>query len=527
MNKITHTIEEIPIEEIVVPITHPRRDPGDLKNLDESIQRKGLLELITVTRGVDGIPQVVDGTRRLTILASRGEKTILCKVLGPMDQAQITITAYEINNERKSLNPIEQALHIQTMQESFGYSLRDLEVLGYGSPSKTSQTLKLLTTAELVQKNVSCGRLTVAHGVELSKITDKKQQEKMTKQVIDFELSAKRTGIKVEKFLKKSKKPILKKYTIPEGDIPGVYFKDSKDMSELPDKSVHFVVTSSPYHVGQEYEKSFSYQEHWENIQRVADELARVLVAGGIIAINVADIHNFRGPKGNNDFPQIMLVGHVYQKFFSKHGIYLTDMIAWVKSRSTFTKDIPRLWSDKLPHTGYRIINNHEPVYIFRKKGERELPSEEIILKSHISKAEWDQWAPGIWMIDRVRKMDGHPAMFPEELVRRLVRMYSYEGDVVLDPFLGSGTTVKVARELGRQAYGYERLEQYKEVIMKKLGIDPAPETYSMVDYMKQSLALNISTDMDSFLEPSAESKSCKPHFFSSEGFADGLLTRI
>jgi DNA modification methylase len=93
-------------------------------------------------------------------------------------------------------------------------------------------------------------------------------------------------------------------------------------------------------------------------------------------------------------------------------------------------------------------------LYIFRKKGERQAPAEETALKSYISKEEWSQWASGVWMIDRVRHVKGHPAIFPDELVRRLVLMFSFEEDIVVDPFLGSGTTVKVARELNRQGIG-------------------------------------------------------------------------
>jgi DNA modification methylase len=114
-------------------------------------------------------------------------------------------------------------------------------------------------------------------------------------------------------------------------------------------------------------------------------------------------------------------------------------------------------WSDKTPHTGYRITINYEPVYIFRKLGEREEPSEDIKARSRITKEQWDQWASGVWQINHVHEMKGHPAIYPDELVSRLVQMFSFEGDLVLDPFLGSGTTIKVARELNRQGIGYER----------------------------------------------------------------------
>jgi DNA modification methylase len=150
--------------------------------------------------------------------------------------------------------------------------------------------------------------------------------------------------------------------------------------------------------------------------------------------------------------------------------------------------DVSKLLNDKTPHTGYRILISHDPIYIFRKKGEREIPSEEVVLNSRITKEEWGRWASGIWMISQVHEMKGHPAIYPDELVYRLVRMFSYEGDLVLDPFLGSGTTVKVARELNRDAIGYERELQYKPVIAKKLGVEIAAAKESMAEYAHRSM---------------------------------------
>jgi DNA modification methylase len=233
-----------------------------------------------------------------------------------------------------------------------------------------------------------------------------------------------------------------------------------------------------------EYEKGITYTEHWENVKAVLEEASRVLVPGGIMAINVDDIHNYKGDKGKNDFSQIQLVGHKYQSYLRRHQVYLKDQIIWVKQTNAHSRDISKILTDRTPHTSYRILISQEPVYIFRKKGERQIPSEQISLNSRITKEEWSQWAPGVWIIDHVRKSQGHPAIFPDELVYRLVRMFSYEGDTVLDPFLGSGTTIKVARALGREAIGYEREIQYKPVIMEKLGVsekDIKPE--SIVGY--------------------------------------------
>jgi DNA modification methylase len=395
------------------------------------------------------------------------------------------------------------------MIDDFGFTLNELELKGYGSPAKISGQLKLLDLPESVQNRIQQRKLTAAHGRALVKLKTSKEQEKMAKQIADFDLTAKRTEIRIDRYLKKGqRKSVPAKQMVPAGDIPGVYFKDSRDMSELPDKSVHLIVSSPPYYVGMEFEKGMTYAEHWENIHAVSTECARVLVPGGIMALNVGDIYNFRGVKGNNDFTQIQLVGHKYQGFLRKHQIFLTDIIIWVKSTNAFGQDMSKSFSEKTPHTAYRIFINHDPVYIFRKKGEREVPSEEIALKSRLTKKEWALCASGIWLIDLRRKSEGHPSIYPDELVIRLIKMFSYEGDTVLDPFLGSGTTIKVARELNREGIGYEREAQYKAVIIKKLGLETGKAQLqggeSMIDYSHRMLAAD-GYDADSFSEKKPE----------------------
>ncbi|MBI9084469.1 MAG: site-specific DNA-methyltransferase, partial [Desulfobacterales bacterium] len=257
---------------------------------------------------------------------------------------------------------------------------------------------------------------------------------------------------------------------VPSGDVPGVYFKDARNMSELPDECVHLVATSPPYFVGKEYEKGMTWDEHLENIRAVMDECGRVLVPGGIIAINVGDITNFKGPKGKNDRSYNELMAHRFQSFLRKHNILFTDTVIWTKRPAWATRHNDL--RDETPHCSYRIMDNWEPIYIGRKKGNRQIPSDDIVLQSKLTREQWMTYVNALWDIEPNRVAPhGHPSTYPDELVNRLVRMFSYVGDTVLDPFLGSGTTVKVARELAREAIGYERELQYKAAIMKKLGL--------------------------------------------------------
>ena len=485
-------IIDVPMEKLAVPVSHPRRNRGDLETLQKSIRKNGLLEPLTVCKSnEDGFYMVIDGTRRLTSLAEFGWKAVPCILVKSMPLGEIAHFAYEKNMERRSLSPIEIALHLKSMKEKYGYSLRDLDALGYGSPALTSQKIRLLDLPAKVKEMIEDEKLTMSHGVALLKLENDKQQEKKAKHAYDFGWSAKRLETNINDFLKKGKKAHKEKVRLPEGDIPGVYFKDSKDMSELPEQSVHLIVASPPYCVGMEFEKGISYKEHWENMQEVVKESARVLVPGGIIALNVGDIHNYKGPDGKAKHSQIELVGHKYQSYLRRHNVYLSDIIIWVKRTQAMSQDVSKAWSDKTPHTGYRILLNHEPIYIFRKQGEREIPSEDAALNSRITKEEWSHWVAGIWKINTVRRNEGHPAIYPDELVQRLIKMFSYEGDSVLDPFLGSGTTIKVARELGREGIGYEREVQYKPVIMQKLGLtEDALQQESMLGYAKKSVAL-------------------------------------
>ena len=421
-------------------------------------------------------------TEELRSLNPWGIESISCIVLEGYKPATAAHQSFVLNNERDQLNNIEIAVHIKKMKETFGYSHKDLEMMGYGSKATISKWLTLLTLPNEVKDQIASGELTKAHGEVLLKLGDPKKIKKTADMAISGEWSARQTNTTVEQHLKKAQKAAEKQAPaekISDQEVPGVYFKDAKSMSELPVESTGLIVTSPPYNVGMEFEKGVSYDEHIGNITAVLAECARVLVAGGTMCINVGDILKFRGVKGNNSFTQIQPMAHIYPKMLRKHGVYLIDQIIWVKDSTPFTQDVSAIYSEKTRHTEYRIITRHEPVLIFRKNGVRSAPSEAVELESRLSREEWKMYAPSVWKIDRVRKTDGHPTIFPDELVARLIKMYPYIGETVLDPFLGSGTTVKVARELGRDGVGYERDLRYKGTIMKRLGVmeEVKPET--------------------------------------------------
>jgi len=496
-------IENLPINSLVIKY-HPRNTLGNIESLQGSIKRDGLQEPLFVYDVGDNQYAVIDGVRRLAAIQEFGWQSVPCLINKGMDASDAAHLSYVKNTERNSLNPIEIALHLKAMIDEFGYTHRELELKGYGSPAKISGQLKLLDLPESIQKKIQDDELTSAHGRELVKLPTKKEQEKMAKQIKDFDMSAKRTEIHIARYLAKGKKKIKKtKEQIPSPDIPGVYFKDSRDMSELPNKSVHLIVSSPPYGVGMEYEKGVTYDELLEMLKGVMNECARVLIPGGVMALNVGDIHNFKGSKGKNDYTQIQLMAHRYQSFLRKHRIYLKSHITWVKSK-LWTKRPEIFFDEDTVHTSYKVLDIFEPVYIFRKEGKREVPSEDVVLRSKLTKEQWKAWVPNVWEITPVKNMEGHPSIYPDELVHRLIKMYSYEGDIVLDPFLGSGTTVKVAQELNRDGIGYEREIQYKPVIMKKLGLVPERDVIKASGTMAEFFERALQPDGKD-VEPSVE----------------------
>ena len=370
MKQKKQEVKEVGLGQLEVQY-HPRKDLGDIEKLQGSIKRDGLQEPLLVYEIGEGRFAIIDGCRRFKAVQELGWKVVPCLIKNDIKPAEAAHLSYVRNTEREGFNPIEIAGHMKAMRDTFGFSLRDLELKGYGTPPSIANKIKLLDLPEAVQSQIRKGELTVAHGLSLLKLSNQKEMERMAKRIVEFEMSAKRAELQIDILPGKGQEERgqsgWRRFRQPI--FPGVYIKDARDMSELPDKSVHLVVTSPPYFVGMEFEKGMTYAEHWENIDAVMDECARVLVPGGIMALNVADIHNFKGVKGNNDYTQVQLVGHKYQGFLRKHQIHLTDLIVWVKSTKAYARDISKAYSEKMPHTAYRIVISHEPVYIFRKKG--------------------------------------------------------------------------------------------------------------------------------------------------------------
>ncbi len=254
-----------------------------------------------------------------------------------------------------------------------------------------------------------------------------------------------------------------------------VVIGDSRRMIEAADESVHLVVTSPPYPMVAIWDDFFtdvsasSYDAMHEYLNQTWREVERVLVPGGIACINIGDATRTRDG-----------IFHLYPNHsriienFEKLSFVTLPYILWKKptTKPHYKGKGAFLGSGFLPPNAY-VTLDMEYILIFRKGPPRSFPPKDPDrYKSRFTKRERDEWFSQVWKVQGVRQnVDGlerRVAAFPEEIPRRLIRMFSVLGDLVLDPFLGSGTSLKAAMELGRRFVGYEKLEEMTEIIRRK-----------------------------------------------------------
>jgi DNA modification methylase len=233
----------------------------------------------------------------------------------------------------------------------------------------------------------------------------------------------------------------------PENPIPKEYLNhifccSAEKMAELPDNSVHLLVTSPPYNVGKEYDLDLTLEEYITFLKQVWLECYRVLVPGGRACINIANL----GRK-----PYIPL--HVWITESMLHAGYLMrGEVIWNKAASASSSTA---WGSWKSATNPTLRDVHEYILIFSKGSyKRANPQHK---ENTITNEEFLEFTKSIWTFpaEPASKV-GHPAPFPVELPYRLIQLYSFKGDVVIDPFMGSGQTALAALKAGRHYLGYE-----------------------------------------------------------------------
>ncbi len=234
----------------------------------------------------------------------------------------------------------------------------------------------------------------------------------------------------------------------------------AEDMSLIPDNSLHLMITSPPYNVSKEYDEDLSLNEYLEMLKKAFKETYRVLVNGGRACINVANL----GRK-----PYIPLSDYI-SKMMIEIGFNMRGEIIWNKAASASPSTA---WGSWMSASNPILRDIHEYILVFskgdykreRKKYERETK------QNTISKEEFMEWTKSIWTFnaESARRV-GHPAPFPIDLPYRLIQLYSFTTDIVLDPFMGSGTTAIAALKSNRNYVGFEISEEYIKLTKKRIS---------------------------------------------------------
>lgn len=296
-----------------------------------------------------------------------------------------------------------------------------------------------------------------------------------------------------------------------------IHLGDARDLlNRVRPESVALSIWSPPYFVGKSYERDLAFEDWAELVRGVIHAHTAALAAGGFVAINIADIlcfadpaiprvqadvvstkrspvtrelvlaakaehpeasryelaallgcseqtidrrlnhNNIRGGKYATQ-TKVKTVAGLVEQWAEEAGLFLYDRRVWVKDPA---------WANSRWHSlSYRAIDEFEYVFVLWKPGITKVD------RTRLRPDEWREWGSrGVWSIPSVRANDDHEAKFPVELPRRLIRLLSDPGDLVLDPFVGSGTTAVAAIELGRRYLGFELMPQYVELARRAVG---------------------------------------------------------
>lgn len=238
-----------------------------------------------------------------------------------------------------------------------------------------------------------------------------------------------------------------------ENCVNRIFTHTSEDMREIPNNSIHLMITSPPYNVTKEYDEDLTLREYLRLIERVMKETYRVLVNGGRACVNIANV----GRK-----PYIPLSDYI-NGIMTEIGFNNRGQIIWDKAASAGGSCA---WGSWRSASNPSLRDVHEYILIYskgnlaRKKG-----------IDTIHKDDFLEWTKSIWRMNtESAKRVKHPAPFPEELPHRLINLYSFENDIILDPFMGSGTTAVAALKNKRRFVGYEISEEYTRIANDRIS---------------------------------------------------------
>lgn len=254
--------------------------------------------------------------------------------------------------------------------------------------------------------------------------------------------------------------------------VDHIYNKSCEKMDDLPDGSVNLVVTSPPYFNLRDYSVWKYYEDHLHWLRSVIEECYRVLSPGAWMCWNIQECIPMERDKSQERQGTYPLLAHTIS-IMEDAGFFYEKDIVWYKGKGTATQKLfgsyPNPSLILVSGLTEHIITARKPLLGQKKR----TVSKEVKEKSELTKQEWGAWAVDLWEIPPVpSKSTSHPAPYPVELANRCIRLNSFWGDVVLDPFMGSGTTAIAAKQAGRHYIGYEMHEKYAALANKRIGND-------------------------------------------------------
>lgn len=261
---------------------------------------------------------------------------------------------------------------------------------------------------------------------------------------------------KLYKEIKKSPLVKIEADNIFPKDLENTIIQGSSEtMIDIPDNSVHLMITSPPYNVSKDYDNDLSLKEYLELLRKVFKETFRVLVHGGRACINVANI----GRK-----PYIPLSDYISMMMIEL-GFDMRGEIIWNKAAGA---GVSTAWGSWQSASNPILRDTHEYILVFSKGDYKRERNEK---QNSITKDQFIEWTKSIWTMNpESAKKIGHPAPFPEELPYRLIQLYSFVDDIILDPFMGSGTTAVSALKSDRKFVGYDTDEKYIKLAETRLS---------------------------------------------------------
>ncbi len=269
---------------------------------------------------------------------------------------------------------------------------------------------------------------------------------------------------------------------VPSKNLDKIFCKSSEIMDEIPDYSIHLMVTSPPYNVKKEYDEDLSLDEYRKLLKSVFKETYKKLVTGGRACINVANL----GRK-----PYLPLHSYIIEDMLDI-GFYMRGEIIWNKASSASPSTA---WGSWLSAANPVLRDIHEYILVFSKES---FSRKRINKINTITKENFIEWTKSIWTFPAVSARSiGHPAPFPEELPHRLIQLYTFKNDVVLDPFCGSGTACLAALKDGRHYIGYDIEEKYVKLADQRIKIFSNQKTLFIDDQPSRNIVSNEQSEKE------------------------------